>query len=88
MYRLNLVNNQLEEIQETTFFENKERQHIEDWIRKNPEVFWRRLTLQGVKNIELYKLVVKLKLNDIQTFDECINKSNRKKREFPVGLSF
>lgn len=40
MYRLDAVNNRLEEIQETTFSENdlKERQHLEEWIRKSPEV--------------------------------------------------
>ncbi|MEH7082783.1 hypothetical protein V7139_08615 [Neobacillus drentensis] len=40
MYRLDTVNNSLEEIQETTFSENdlKERQHIEEWIRKSPDV--------------------------------------------------
>ncbi|PAK42645.1 endonuclease NucS domain-containing protein [Peribacillus simplex] len=40
MYRLDAVNNRLEEIQETTFSENdlKERQHIEEWIRKSPDV--------------------------------------------------
>ncbi|MFK4167302.1 hypothetical protein ACI2LM_13740 [Paenibacillus lautus] len=49
MYRLNLANNQLEEIQETTFFENdiKERQHIEEWIRKNPEVLGEDLLIIG-----------------------------------------
>jgi len=49
MYKLNLTNNQLEEIQETTFFENdlKERQHIEEWIRKNPEVLGEDLLIIG-----------------------------------------
>lgn len=49
MYKLDLVNNQLEEIQETTFFENdlKERQHIEEWIRKNPEVLGEDLLIIG-----------------------------------------
>lgn len=49
MYRLNLANNQLEQVQETTFFENdiKERQHIEEWIRKNPEVLGEDLLIIG-----------------------------------------
>ncbi|KKB37811.1 PDDEXK family nuclease [Bacillus thermotolerans] len=49
MYTLNLENNQLEEIPETTFFENdlKERQHIEEWIRKNPEVLGEDLLIIG-----------------------------------------
>ncbi|MBD8848413.1 hypothetical protein [Priestia megaterium] len=49
MYRLNLSNNQLEEIQETTFFENdlKERQHIEEWIRKTPEILEEELLIIG-----------------------------------------
>lgn len=40
MYRLNAENNKLEEIKETSYSENdlKERQHIEEWIRKSPEV--------------------------------------------------
>ncbi|NRG27407.1 DUF91 domain-containing protein [Bacillus circulans] len=40
MYRLDVVNNQLEELKETTFTENdiKERQHLEEWIRKSPEI--------------------------------------------------
>ncbi|UAT32233.1 hypothetical protein K7T73_08505 [Bacillus badius] len=40
MYRLDTKNNRLEEIRETTFSENdlKERQHIEEWIRKSPEI--------------------------------------------------
>jgi hypothetical protein len=40
MYRLDTLNNRLEEIQESTFSENdlKERQHLEEWIRKSPEV--------------------------------------------------
>jgi hypothetical protein len=47
MYKLNSVTNQLEEIQETTFFDNeiKERQHIEEWIRKNPEVLGEELLI-------------------------------------------
>jgi hypothetical protein len=49
MYKLNVVNNQLEAVQETTFFENdlKERQHIEEWIRKNPEVLQEDLLIIG-----------------------------------------
>nr|WP_263323555.1 hypothetical protein [Neobacillus sp. Marseille-Q6967] len=40
MFILNDNENRLEEVKETTFYENdlKERQHIEEWIRKNPEV--------------------------------------------------
>ncbi|MGM7634472.1 hypothetical protein [Bacillus sp. Hm123] len=40
MYRLDTEKNRLEEIRETTFSENdlKERQHIEEWIRKSPEI--------------------------------------------------
>lgn len=40
MYILNSSNNELEEVQETTFSEHdlKERQHIEEWIRKSPEI--------------------------------------------------
>ncbi|RWZ54565.1 DUF91 domain-containing protein [Halobacillus fulvus] len=40
MYRLNPQENTLEEVEETTFFENdlKERDHIQEWIRKKPEV--------------------------------------------------
>jgi hypothetical protein len=40
LYRLDTENNRLEEIHETTFSQNdlKERQHLEEWIRKNPEV--------------------------------------------------
>ena len=36
MYRLNRERNLLEEITETTFYESnlKERQHIEEWLRK------------------------------------------------------
>ncbi|CAM4409709.1 MmcB family DNA repair protein [Bacillus manliponensis] len=49
MYKLNIANNELEEVQETTFFENdlKERQHIEEWIRKNPEVLQEDLLIIG-----------------------------------------
>ncbi|MFC4321311.1 PDDEXK family nuclease [Litchfieldia salsa] len=49
MYKLNPVSNQLEEIQETTFFENdlKEREHIEEWIRKSPEVLEEDLLIIG-----------------------------------------
>ncbi|MED1585558.1 endonuclease NucS [Bacillus pacificus] len=49
MYKLNAANNQLEEVQETTFFENdlKERQHIEEWIRKTPEVLQEDLLIIG-----------------------------------------
>ena len=47
MYRLNKEENFLEEINETTFYENdlKERQHIEEWIRKNPEVMGEELLI-------------------------------------------
>ncbi|MFY2158278.1 hypothetical protein ACOSZF_22040 [Cytobacillus firmus] len=49
MYKVNLDNNKLEEIKETTFFENdlKERQHIEEWLRKSPEVFGEELLIIG-----------------------------------------
>jgi hypothetical protein len=49
MYKLNTISNKLEEIKETTFFENdlKERQHIEEWIRKNPEVLGEDLLIIG-----------------------------------------
>ena len=49
MYRLNKEENFLEEINETTFYENdlKERQHIEEWIRKNPEVMGEELLIIG-----------------------------------------
>ncbi|MFB5166704.1 hypothetical protein V2P11_13090 [Parageobacillus toebii] len=49
MYRLNIDKNELEEIPETTFFENdiKEREHIEEWIRKNPEVLGEDLLIIG-----------------------------------------
>lgn len=47
MYRLDTVNNRLEEIQESTFSENdlKERQHLEEWIRKSPEVLGEELLI-------------------------------------------
>jgi hypothetical protein len=49
MYKLNPINNQLEEILETSFYENelRERQHIEEWIRKNPEVLGEELLIIG-----------------------------------------
>jgi hypothetical protein len=49
MYKLNTHNNELEEMQETTFVENqlKERQHIEEWIRKNPEILGEELLIIG-----------------------------------------
>ncbi|MEL3972056.1 hypothetical protein AAEO50_07180 [Rossellomorea oryzaecorticis] len=49
MYKLNPISNQLEEIQETTFYENdlKEREHIEEWIRKSPEVLEEDLLIVG-----------------------------------------
>lgn len=49
MYRLDNVNNKLEEINETSFSDNeiKERQHIEEWIRKNPEVLGEDLLIIG-----------------------------------------
>jgi hypothetical protein len=51
MYRLNKDENTLEELAETTFFENniKERQHIEEWLRKNPEVMGEDLLIIGHK---------------------------------------
>ncbi|MGD6803937.1 hypothetical protein [Rossellomorea aquimaris] len=47
MYKLNSKSNELEEVFETTFFENdlRERQHIQEWIRKNPEVLGEELMI-------------------------------------------
>lgn len=49
MYRINREDNKLDEITETTFAENeiKERQHIEEWIRKNPEILGEDLLIIG-----------------------------------------
>ncbi|MDM5336399.1 endonuclease NucS [Fictibacillus enclensis] len=49
MYRLNPITNELEEVLETSFYktELKERQHIEEWIRKNPEVLGEDLLVIG-----------------------------------------
>lgn len=49
MYWLNVESNQLEEIPTTTFFENdlKEREHIEEWIRKKPELLNEDLLIIG-----------------------------------------
>ena len=49
LYKLNQESNQLEVIQETTFFENdlKERQHIQEWIRKSPELLGEDLLIIG-----------------------------------------
>lgn len=49
MYRLNRERNLLEEITETTFCESnlKERQHIEEWLRKNPEIMGEELLIIG-----------------------------------------
>ena len=49
MYRLNRERNLLEEITETTFYESnlKERQHIEEWLRKNPEIMGEELLIIG-----------------------------------------
>ncbi|MCP3027047.1 hypothetical protein [Halobacillus sp. A5] len=49
MYQLNAETNQLEKIEETTFFENdlKERDHIQEWIRKSPEVLGEDLLIIG-----------------------------------------
>lgn len=49
MYLLNPTTNQLEQIEETSFFENdlRERDHIEEWIRKNPEVSEEELLIIG-----------------------------------------
>ncbi|GGA91725.1 endonuclease NucS domain-containing protein [Ornithinibacillus halotolerans] len=49
MYKLNTSTNKLEEVKETTFFENdiKERQHIEEWIRHKPEVLGEDLLIIG-----------------------------------------
>lgn len=49
MYKLNLQNNELVQIEETSFSENnlKEREHIEEWIRKNPEILGEELLMIG-----------------------------------------
>ena len=49
MYRLNRERNLLEEITETTFYESnlKERQHIEEWLIKNPEIMGEELLIIG-----------------------------------------
>lgn len=49
MYKLNPNNNVLEPIQETSFYENdlKEREHIEEWIRKSPEMLGEELLIIG-----------------------------------------
>ncbi|HAM79235.1 hypothetical protein [Ornithinibacillus bavariensis] len=49
MYRLHPTDNQLIELTETTFADNdiKERQHIEEWIRKSPEVLGEDLLIIG-----------------------------------------
>ena len=49
MYRLNRERNLLEEITEPTFYESnlKERQHIEEWLRKNPEIMGEELLIIG-----------------------------------------
>ena len=49
MYRLNRERNLLEEITETTFYESNlmERQHIEEWLRKNPEIMGEELLIIG-----------------------------------------
>ncbi len=47
MYRYNTKTNELIEIEETTFSDNNilERNHIEEWIRKNPEVLGEELLI-------------------------------------------
>ncbi|SES24569.1 hypothetical protein SAMN04487944_1278 [Gracilibacillus ureilyticus] len=49
MYIVNESDNQLDEINETTFFANdiKEREHIEEWIRKNPDILGEELLIIG-----------------------------------------
>lgn len=49
MYILNKSGNFLEEVKETTFYESdiKERQHIEEWLRKKPEVMGEELLIIG-----------------------------------------
>ncbi|QQZ07676.1 hypothetical protein [Heyndrickxia vini] len=49
MYRLETTENKLIEISETTFTDNdiKERQHIEEWIRKSPEILGEDLLIIG-----------------------------------------
>lgn len=49
LYRIDKQENKLEEITVTTFAENeiKERQHIEEWIRKNPEILGEDLLIIG-----------------------------------------
>lgn len=49
MYILNKAGNFLEEVKETTFYESdiKERQHIEEWLRKKPEVMGEELLIIG-----------------------------------------
>jgi hypothetical protein len=49
MYYLDPKQNKLVEITETTFYESdiKEREHIEEWMRKNPEVLEEELLIIG-----------------------------------------
>lgn len=49
MYKLNSDTNELIELDKTTFKENNllERNHIEEWIRKNPEVLGEELLIIG-----------------------------------------
>lgn len=49
LYRLDTQENKLVEISETTFADNdiKERQHIEEWIRKDPEILGEDLLIIG-----------------------------------------
>ncbi len=49
LYKLNSKENQLIELTETTFADTdlKERQHIEEWIRKNPEILGEDLLIIG-----------------------------------------
>lgn len=47
LYTFDRVNNRLVEIKETSFYENqlKEREHIEEWIRKDPEILGEELLI-------------------------------------------
>lgn len=49
MFKLNKDENRLEAVMATSFYESelKERQHIEEWLRKNPEVMGEELLIIG-----------------------------------------
>lgn len=55
MYILNKSGNFLEEVKETTFYESdiKERQHIEEWLRKNLRLWERSYLSLGMSMINL-----------------------------------